>query len=141
MSSVPDPSSGTAGEHESQPPAAVRPLDLGIGRLFDQIRDAVIVADVDSGRIVLWNSWATRLFGYSAAEARELSIEALMPERLRAEHRAGLVRYRTTGHGAAIDAHVALELVALRRTGEEFPIELTLSPIEDAAVPGRFVLA
>src|SRR5712692_5310207 len=141
MSSVPDPSSGPAGEHESQPPAAVRPLDLGIGRLFDQIRDAAIVADVDSGRIVLWNPCATTLFGYSAAEARELAIEALMPERLRAEHRTGLARYRATGHGAAIDADVVLELVGLRRTGEEFPIEMTLSPIEDAAVAGHFVLA
>src|SRR5262245_63975191 len=141
MSSVPDPSSSAAGEHESEPLAAVRPLDLGIGRLFEQIRDAAIVADVESGRIVLWNSWATTLFGYSSDEARGMSIEALMPERLRAGHRAGLARYRATGHGAAIDSRVPLELAGLRRGGEEFPLELTLGPIEDAEVPGRFVLA
>src|SRR5438067_4693567 len=141
MSSIPDPRSDTAGGHEGQPPAPVRPLDLGIGRLFEQIRDAAIVADVDSGRIVLWNPCATTLFGYSAAEALGMSIEALMPERLRAEHRAGLARYRVTGHGTAIDSDVVLELVGLRRTGEELPIEMALSPIEDADVPGRFVLA
>ncbi len=49
-----------AGEVGGQP---FHPQDLGIGRLFERVRDAVIVADAHSGRIVLWNPAATEIFG------------------------------------------------------------------------------
>ena len=42
------------------------PQDLGIGRLLENIRDAVIVADANTGRMVLWNPAAENIFGYSA---------------------------------------------------------------------------
>ena len=122
-------------------PATVHPQDFGIGRLFRCIREAVIVADVDIGRIVLWNPAAEALFGYSEAEALGLSVDALVPEYLRDRHRAGLARYRATGRGPVVDAATALELPARRKTGKECIVELTLSPVADAAVPGRFVLA
>jgi PAS domain-containing protein len=60
---------------------SVRPQDLGIGRLFEKVRDAVIVAEGTTGRIVLWNQRATQIFGYSPSEALELRVEALVPER------------------------------------------------------------
>src|SRR5438105_1904966 len=40
-------------------------LDLGAGWLFDSIRDAVVVADAETGRIALWNPAATQLFGFT----------------------------------------------------------------------------
>ena len=83
----------------------MEPGDLGFGRLFDQIRDAVIVADVQTGRIVLWNPAATAIFGYTHDEACGMSLDALIPERLRARHHAGIARYRATGHGPYVDAH------------------------------------
>ncbi len=75
-------------------PVPVQPRDLGIGRLFERVRDAVIVADAATGTIVLWNPAAETLFGYTAAEVVGRSIELLVPERLRARHREGLARYR-----------------------------------------------
>src|SRR5215210_3451460 len=107
----------------------VRPQDLGIGRLFEAVRDAVIVAEATTGRIVLWNRAATRIFGYSPSEALELRVEALVPERLRARHREGLLRYRETGHGRYIDSGRLLELPAVRKGGQEISIEMSLSPI------------
>ena len=119
------------------------PRDLGIGRLFESIRDAVIVADANTGGIVLWNPAAEEIFGYSTAEVLGMSVEELVPDYLKARHRAGLAGYRDTGHGRYIDSNTVLDLPAVRKTGEEIRIELTLSPIEpvDEAAEGRFVLA
>lgn len=62
----------------------VRPQDLGFSRLFESIRDAVIVAEAGSGRIVLWNPAATKIFGYSHSEALDgLRVEAMVPEHLK----------------------------------------------------------
>jgi two-component system sensor histidine kinase/response regulator len=108
---------------------SVTPDDLGMGRLFWKVREAVIVADLDTERIVLWNPAAAKLFGYSAAEARGLPLEALIPDGLR------------TVPSAYRDSDGPLEMPANRKTGEAFRIELCLSPLVDVAVDGRFVLA
>jgi PAS domain S-box-containing protein len=123
---------------------AIRPQELGIGRLFETVRDALIVANAQTGRIVLWNPSATEVFGYSPSEALEMSVEALVPGPLKTRHRAGMARYRDTGHGPYIDSRAALELPAVRKGGAEISVELTLSPIEpvhDSGAEGRFVLA
>ena len=120
------------------------PRDLGMGRLFESIRDAVIVADANTGAMVLWNPAAEEIFGYSTAEALGMSVEDLVPDYLKARHRAGMAGYRDTGRGRYIDSNTVLDLPAVRKTGEEIRIELTLSPIEpvdEAATEGRFVLA
>ena len=118
--------------------------DLGIGKLFERTRDAVIVADAETQQIVLWNPAATNIFGYSTSEALELRVETLVPEYLKEQHRAGLSRYAQTGRGPYIDSHSPLELPALRKDGEEIHIELSLSPIglvNETVGEGRFVLA
>src|SRR5438105_4323627 len=117
------------------------PRDLGIGRLFEDVRDAIVVADAATGRIVLWNPGAEHLFGYSVAEALALSVEVLVPPRLKARHRQGIARYHATGHGPIVDAGAAIEVPARRKTGEEITVELSLSPIPDAAGRGRYALA
>ncbi len=49
--------------------------DLGIGKLFERIRDAVVVVDPETQRIVLWNPAATNIFGYTPSEALELRVD------------------------------------------------------------------
>ncbi|QIN83985.1 PAS domain S-box protein [Rubrobacter tropicus] len=119
------------------------PRDLGMGRLFESVRDAVIVADADTGGVVLWNPAAREIFGYSAAEALGMSVEELVPGRLKELHRAGMAGYRDTGHGRYVDSNAVLALPAVRKGGEEIRVELTLSPMEvtSGAAEGRFVLA
>ena len=122
----------------------LRPEDLGFGRLFERVRDAVIVADAMTQRIILWNAAAAKMFGYSASEALKLRVEALVPEPLKAAHRAGIARYAETGHGPYIDSDALLDLPAVRKNGEEISIELSLSPIglvDDTNGGRRFVLA
>src|SRR5919107_1148542 len=123
---------------------SMRPRDLGIGKLFERIRDAAIVADAKSQRILLWNQAATNIFGYSTSEALELHVEDLVPEHLKDQHRAGIARYAETGHGPYIDSPRLLELPALRKGGEKIYIELSLSPIgvvDHADGNERYVLA
>ncbi len=123
----------------------LRPEDVGFGRLFERIQDAVIVADAGTQRVVLWNRAAARMFGYSASEALKLRVEDLVPEPLKASHRTGMTRYARTGHGRYIDSDALLDLPALKKSGEEISVELSLSPIrpvhevDDGET--RFVLA
>jgi PAS domain S-box-containing protein len=125
----------------------VRPQDLGIGSLIERVRDAVVVADAKTQRIVLWNPAAEKMFGYSPSEALEMRVEALVPGSLKARHRAGIARYAETGHGPLIDSDTPLDLPALRKDGQEIRVELSLSPVglvhatDDPVGGGRFVLA
>ena len=108
---------------------ALRPQDLGIGSLFERVRDAVVVADANTQRIVLWNPAAERMFGYSSSEALRLRVEALVPDHLKAPHRAGIARYAKTGRGPYLDSEKAMELPAVRKDGQGIHVELSLSPI------------
>lgn len=125
---------------------ALKPADVGLGQLFWQIRDAVIVGDAQTAEIVLWNPGAETLFGYAEAEILGRRLEVLMPERMRSSHREGLTRYLATGHGAVIDSPQPVEVPAQRRDGSEFWIELRLSPLDPpppqaGEAPRRLVLA
>lgn len=112
---------------------------LGIGGLFNQLRDAMVVAD-DAGRIVLWNPAASSLFGYSADEAIGQNVEMLVPDELRGQCEAGVARWRETGTGRYIDSGRPLELPARGRDGSTVHVELTISPL-DQGDGRRFVLA
>lgn len=86
--------------------------------------DAIISADRE-GRIVSWNSAATEILGYSPEEAIGQPIEIIIPEMFRKAHRDGLRRVAGGGESRVIGRTV--ELQALTKSGEEIPIELSLS--------------
>ncbi len=114
------------------------PHQLGLGALFDTMRDGVVVAEASKGLILLWNPAATEIFGYQKEEVLGKPLEILMPERMREMHRAGLARFARTDHGPYIDSHKPVELPAMHKDGSEIAIELTLSKID--SLPG-YVLA
>ena len=83
--------------------------------------DALILAN-DEGNIVLWNSSAVTMFGYSEKEALGQPLTILMPERYRESHVQGLRRVCETGETRMIGRPT--ELTGLRKDNSEFPIEL-----------------
>ncbi|MGO8854249.1 MAG: PAS domain S-box protein [Steroidobacteraceae bacterium] len=110
------------------------PPDLARAAL-DAAPDAMLIIDA-SGIIRFANQQVSALFGYAYDEIIGQSIEKLMPERFRArhvghrEHYVSTVRVRPMGAG--------LDLFGRRRNGTEFPVEISLSPIEDV---GRTLVA
>lgn len=127
---------GTSGAPGTPGPedGSIAPVQLGSGRLFAHVRDAVIVADVtaaEAGVIVLWNPGAEALFGYSSEEAIGLPLEAIMAEGWRSAHRAGVRRFRETGHGQVIDSPAAMAVEGRRANGDVLSVEITLAPLPD----------
>ena len=85
--------------------------------------DAIITADAGN-QIAYFNPAAERMFALSAAAALGRPLDILIPERLRAAHRAGLDRFVSTGKGALVGTTV--EVIGLDAHGREFPVELSL---------------
>jgi PAS domain S-box-containing protein len=86
--------------------------------------DAIISAD-HVGEIISWNKAATNILGYTEAEALGQRLELIIPERFHDAHRNGMARFTKTGEGHVIGTTV--ELAARMKSGEEVPIELSLS--------------
>lgn len=103
------------------------PVEVTDGFLAGAVRtlaDAVIVADRDE-TIVFWNDAATRLFGWSAAEAVGRTLDLIVPERFRDRHRTG---YRQTmASGETRYADEVLEVPALHRDGRRLSIAFTVT--------------
>ena len=101
-------------------------LHAGLQSVLDTALDAVVVMDLD-GCIIGWNEHSSTLFGWSADEAIGQRLSTLIvPEALRAGHEQGLAHYLDTGEGPVLGRRI--EVPALNRAGEEFPIELSVSP-------------
>ncbi|MBF0310435.1 MAG: diguanylate cyclase [Magnetococcales bacterium] len=86
--------------------------------------DAIISTD-SKGNIISWNRGAARMFGHTESEMLGNSVSPIIPERFRARHQAGLQRVATTGQAQILGK--SLELVALRKNGLEFPVEISIA--------------
>ena len=87
--------------------------------------DAIIAID-GSGRIVEFNTAAEQMFGYQRGDAVGTEMaELIVPSAFRDAHRAGLRRHRQSGQSPMLGRRI--ELLACRRDGSEFPVELTIT--------------
>jgi len=89
--------------------------------------DAIVSLD-DSGTIQFTNAATERIFGYKSSDLIGKSLTVLMPEFLRAAHASGFKRYLATGQ-----RHMnwqGTELMALRKNGQEFPVEVSFGEMD-----------
>lgn len=115
---------------DGHPPSttdALRVLHLHEARwqaILDTARDAIIGID-RTGRVTLFNRAAEAMFGYTADEVIARNVRMLMPSPYRDEHDSYLRAYDSSGVPKAIGR--VREVEGLRKNGEVFPIELSVS--------------
>lgn len=89
--------------------------------------DAVVIAN-HAGEIVMVNAQTERIFGYPRSELLGQAIEILIPDRFRIRHPQHRGSYMVRPRVRPM--HASGELFGRRRDGREFPVEVSLSPLE-----------
>jgi protein-histidine pros-kinase len=101
--------------------------ELTMRGLLESAPDAMVVTG-PGGRIVLVNGQAERLFGYTRAEMLGQPVDLLVPEGVRGRHAGNRAGYLADPRPRPMGA--GLDLKARRKDGSEFPVEVSLSPVE-----------
>ena len=96
------------------------------GAFVEAAPDAVVIIDPE-GRIALVNAQTERMFGFSRDELLGQSVERLLPERFRAAHTGHRENYGSDAQTRPMGAGLAL--YGLRKSGQEFPVDISLSPL------------
>lgn len=110
-----------------------RVADDPLRALLDAAVDAIVLIDAQ-GCVIGFNRSAESLFGYTSAEVHGRNVSALMPQPYRHEHDSYLSRYAGTGERRIIG--IGREVLAQRKDGTTFPIDLSVGEFVGAEVRG-----
>ncbi len=96
-------------------------------KLLDSSPDAMIFVNSDN-RIVMTNAQFEKLFGYGHDEVAGNRLDILIPERFREKHGEKISEYFK--HPRVRSMGSSLEIYAKRKDGSEFPVDISLSPLQ-----------
>ncbi len=113
-------------DEQSRPGGLAAIADLYL-EVFKAAPDGIVIVD-DRGRILHGNPQLQEMFGYEPEDLVGEEIEILIPARSRRRHASQRVAYGRTPRVRPMG--LGLELRGLRRDGNEFPVEVSLSPME-----------
>jgi formate hydrogenlyase transcriptional activator len=102
--------------------------DKRFRRLLEAAPDAMVIVD-GAGRMLLVNSQTEKLFGYAREELLNQPVEILIPEDFRGRHAQHREAYQEAPHLRPMGT--GLELLGRRKDGSTFPVEISLSPLEE----------
>jgi PAS domain S-box-containing protein len=106
----------------------LRQSEQRVRAIIDTALDAVVAMDC-AGIITEWNAQAETMFGWSRTEAVGCALsETIVPPRFREAHERGVKSFLRTGEAHVLNKRI--EITAVRRDGSEFPIELTIAPLQ-----------
>lgn len=115
-------------EHRSHIEATIRDNEWRTRMIIESSYDAFVAIN-QHGEISDWNQQAEKIFGWSRQEALGAVLaDLIIPEQYRQTHSQGMQHFMATGKGAVLNKPI--ELLGLRRGGEEFPVELTIRAMQ-----------
>lgn len=108
--------------------AGLQAIELQLAGIIHSAMDAVITVD-EAQRILLFNAAAESMFGYAASDMLGQPLDRLIPERHRLAHRTHI---RTFGETKVTNRRMGAlgAVTGLRKSGEEFPLEASISQVE-----------
>jgi PAS domain S-box-containing protein len=108
----------------------------GANALFQFATEGILITN-NLGEIVEINPSAEKLFGYESGELVGKKIEILIPKKAAQKHHEHRNNYNTNPHPRSMG--IGIDLFGLKKNGEEFPVEISLSPYQSEE--GNFVIA
>tara|TARA_B110000211_G_scaffold67989_1_gene78473 strand:+ start:1794 stop:3608 length:1815 start_codon:yes stop_codon:yes gene_type:complete len=96
-------------------------------RVFDSTADGLLMID-DDGKIILANHSVAKMFGYTHKEMYRCTVEDLVPEHIRPQHKSDRKKYQSAPQARSMGA--MRELYAKRKDGSQFPVEIALTPLQ-----------
>lgn len=108
--------------------------DAYFRHLLESAPDAMVIID-EQGKIAIVNGQAEEMFGFERDEMLGRAIEMLLPDRLHTQHKSHRQSFQDRPRLRPMGA--GQDLLARRKDGSEFPVEISLSPVQSNA--GRFV--
>lgn len=104
--------------------------ELIFDTVVDSVRDGVCIID-DQGEVTHWNRSCETIFGYSKEEILgKIMHHIIVPQSYLSQYEKGIKSFSQTGQGQVLEGIQHLE--ALKKSGERFPIELSVSPFQNS---------
>lgn len=96
--------------------------------IMDSALDAIICIN-KAGDIIVWSKQAESIFGWTKEEALGKTLSnMIIPQQYRERHISSMKRYNETGEGPILNK--LIEITALNKEGREFPVELSIVPVQ-----------